>query len=68
MYATAVRMAARRQTTVVPPREAFTTTVDYYEALEPLFSARGWFRLYASANHALGARKVCQTILPKKLF
>lgn len=44
LMSAARRMVARRRHTTVPPRLAFKSTVDYYEAMMPLMAARMLWR------------------------
>ena len=64
------RLDSRRQTyRTLPPRRAFQSTVDYYEAVLPLALARQRFIKYLQPNTFLrGIHKALASVLPPKLF
>jgi hypothetical protein len=68
-YVATLRLMARRHDSILPLREAYTTTVDYYEAAMPLFLARARFRAHFLPHRSfLTLNRVCDRIVPEKLF
>ena len=62
------RLLKWRSKSVLPPRRAYLSTVDYYEACEPLYVARARFLSFASPSLMRGVMCACRKILPKILF
>jgi len=68
-YAATLRLKARRRNSILPVREAYTTTVDYYEAALPLFLGRVHFRAHFLPTDKLTTMaEACTRILPDELF
>ncbi len=64
-----MRLAALRRDSMLPPRRAYTTTVDYYEAALPLFRARALFRSHFLPSDSLTTLSgTCKGIVPGELF
>jgi hypothetical protein len=67
--AAAKRLWSRKRSHILPPRRAFETTVDYYEAILPLYRARERFILsFHTDNYFRCVQQALKTILPAKLF
>lgn len=64
------RLTQRRKSSIVPPRPAFNTTVDYYEALVPLFLAQSRFNtMINQSDLSLRLlRRMSAQLLPNRLF
>ncbi len=65
----AARLLKWRTKSVLPPRRAYTSTVDYYEAFEPLYCAKNRFNAFMEPKIPMNClAHACRTILPKILF
>jgi hypothetical protein len=59
----------RRQFDILPPREAFQSTVDYYEAAIPLCMAKSHFTMYFQPDSYYRAvQRTLSTILPRLFY
>lgn len=69
VHRAAVRLMARRATSILPPHTAFASTVDYYEAILPLMRARHVFRRhFFPGDYFLSLDRALRSILPDQLF
>ena len=63
------RLLHRRAASALPPRDAYTSTVDYYEALLPLLTARHIFRRDFIPETGLASLdRAVQSLVPDQLF
>jgi hypothetical protein len=63
------RIQIRKRTHILPPREAFETTVDFYEAAMPLLVARSRFTAFCHVDNYLRCvQKALLSVIPAKLF
>jgi hypothetical protein len=63
------RLWLRKRRHILPPRKAFETTVDYYEAALPLYQAKERFlKFYQIDNCFRSVQKALASIFPAKLF